>query len=157
MVELEATLRDAAETIPLVDAVFRCWNEKSSSLGKIDQVIVNLIKTVLGKQHLEPYELWVIGLRFFERTNHSYFRRSLMPHLAKWLRTEWKRVTAKEAFRLSRPREAVPAINSVLETPDDDQRFVAMLVLVTSEAVGAPLAAELIATLRAMSEKEGGM
>ncbi|MPZ09237.1 MAG: hypothetical protein GEU89_03375 [Kiloniellaceae bacterium] len=153
MADLETAFGSEMESAQLSAAVFSHWHGRPSPLGQLDQLIVEIIKRTLGKQHIEPYEFWVIGLRFFERINYSHFKRLLTSYLARWQRAGWKRIITKESFRLSRPRETVPAINAVLAMPNDDQNFIAKLLLATSEAVGAPLGAEYVVKLRAIAEE----
>jgi hypothetical protein len=55
------------------------------------------------------------------------------------------------AFRLSRPLQTVPAIDAFLATADNDQRFIAKLLLTTADAVCASLATAYRDNLRAIS------
>jgi hypothetical protein len=102
---------------------------------------------------VEPRKFWEAGLRFFEWINQSHFQSLLFPHLAGWLSAGWKRITAIESFRLSRPRQTVPAIEAILAKPADNRRFIAKLLLISSDAVGSPLGVTYRDRLKAMAEE----
>jgi hypothetical protein len=127
----------------------------SSSLGILDQTAAKIIKGLARGGHVVPYDFWGIGLRFFEWINQSDFRQLLTLSLAEWQRAGWKRIISEESFRLSRPLQTVPAIETALSEPENDQRFLAQLILATADAVGSPLGADYSDILRAMAKEAG--
>ncbi len=154
MLELEAALESGFTTDFPGSVVFDHWNGGATSLAQLDKTVVDVVKALLRSEHVEPRKFWEAGLRFFERINQSNFRPLLTPYLAGWLTAGWRRITATETFRLSRPLQTVPAIDAVLTAPAKDQRFVATLLLASAEAVGSPLGVEYRDRLRAMAEEE---
>lgn len=153
MTELETALsKRFAGDIP-GQVVFDHWNGKPTSLAQLPRIVLYIIKAILMNGHIEPRGFFMASLRIFEHINQSNFKPLLTPHVAGWLRAGWKRITTTESFRLSRPRETIPAIEAVLRTPADDQHFVAELLLATSEAVGSRLDAAYRDSLRAMAEE----
>ena len=139
MTELEVAL-DSLFSGPFPgQSVFDHWNEKSALSVEPDQPVITIIKILLQSDHVEPYDFWRAGLHFFEWINRSNFKLFLIPRLAAWSRAGWKRITTEEAFRLSSPRQTVPSIEEVLTIDSDDRSFIAKLILIASEAVGAPL------------------
>jgi hypothetical protein len=154
VLELEAALESAFATDFPGSLVFDHWNGSPTSLEQLDKTVIDVVKALLRSDHVEPYDFWMAALRLFERINQSNFKSLLLPHLARWLRAGWKRIAAAESFRLSRPRQTVPAIEAVLAMPGDDRRFVVTLLLASSEAVGSPLGVAYRDSLRAMAEEE---
>ncbi len=136
--------------------LFAYWHKKTGALSQLDQTVVTIAKTHLRNEHVEPYFFWMTGLRFFERINQSMFKDLLTPRLAAWQRAGWKRIIAVESFRLTRPRHTVPPIEKILAIPVDDRRFVARLLLATSEAVDSPspLGSAYRRSLKAMARNE---
>ena len=122
--------------------LFDYWSERTRSIGKLDNVVLDIIKSFLRNVHVEPSGFWVAGLRFFEWLDQSMFKGVMTTRLAAWQRSGWKRIITVESFRLSRPLQTVPSIQEVLAIPEDDRSFVAKLLLVTSEAVDSPLGLE---------------
>ena len=153
LTELEAEL-DSLFSGPFPgQSVFDHWNEKSDLSAEPDQTVITIIKVLLQNDHVEPYDFWVAGLRFFEWINQSNFKLFLMPRLAAWLRAGWERITTEETFRLSSPRQTVPLIEEVLGIAADDRSFIAKLILAASEAVRSPLTAAYRNSLKAMAEE----
>ena len=122
--------------------LFDYWSERTRSIGTLDNVVLDIIKSFLRNVHVEPNSFWMAGLRFFEWLDQSMFKGVMTNRLAAWQRAGWKRILAAESFRLSRPLQTVPSIQEVLAIPEDDRSFVAKLLLVTSEAVDSPLGLE---------------
>ena len=153
ILELEAALESSFTTDFPGSLVFDHWNGGPTSLAQLDKTVANIIKALLRSEHVGPYNFWEAGLRFFEWINQSNFKPLLTRHLADWQRAGWKRIVTTESFRLSRPRQTVPTIEAALEMPTDDRRFVASLLLASSEAVGSPLGVAYRDSLRAMAEE----
>lgn len=121
---------------------------QSDTLNLLDKTVIDIVKALSQNKYLKPLELWMAGLRLFERIDQLSFRELLTSYLASWQRKEWKRITTTETFRLSMPFKTVPAINAVLKIVEDDRSFVAKLILVTSDAVGASFSLEYRNTLK---------
>ena len=154
MLELEAALDGKfASNFPGRE-VFETWKgNQTVLLGQLDQAVMNILKTLFRKEHIEPSEFWMAGLRLFEKINQSNFRQPLTPCLAAWQRAGWKRIITAETFRLSRPVLTVPAIQVVLAIPSDDRSFIAKLLLASSEAVGSPLGISYRDSLKSMADE----
>ena len=154
MRKLESCLEDRFRGPFPGKPVFDYWNDKPSLVEELDQTVVTIVKALVGSEHIIPYDFWMAGLRFFEWTNQSRFKGLLMTRVAAWQRSGWKRIIAVESFRLTRPRQTVPPIKEVLAIPDDDRRFVAKLLLATSEAADSPLGSTYRRSLKAMARDE---
>jgi hypothetical protein len=123
-------------------AIVDKWRGADVPLAGLDDAVSAAITILRSDEYLTPRRLWEVGLRFFEKIRQSNFRQLLAPLLATWLREKWKAIVANETFRLSRPLQTVPAIEISLTTSENNEAFIASLLLVTAEAVGSPLAAE---------------
>ncbi len=153
IMELEAALESRFTNSFPGKPVFEHWNGKKSSLTSLDQVVISIMKDLSQSDYIEPLDFWNAGLRLFEWINQSNFKNPLTVHLAAWQRTVWRRISTEESFRLSMPLRTVPRIKEVLTRPKDDRSFVAKLILVTSEAVGASLDSGYRNNLKALSEE----
>ena len=151
--ELEAVLESRFTNSFPGKPVFEHWNEKKSSLTQLDQVVISIVKELFRNEYIEPLDFWEAGLRLFEWVNQSSFKSLLTIDLAAWQRSGWRRISTEELFHLSMPLRTVPRIKEVLTRPKDDRSFVAKLILVTSEAVGASLDSEYRINLKALSEE----
>jgi hypothetical protein len=133
-------------------AVFDQWNGQPPSARELDQIVADILGPMLTGDHMAPRQLWAAGFRMFEKLNNSQFKQSLTARLAAWLRAGWNRVVATETFRLSRPRQTVPAIQAALAIPENDARFIASLLLAASEAVAVELPQTYRDQLTALSQ-----
>jgi hypothetical protein len=70
--------------------------------------------------------------------------------LAQWLRDRWDWVLREERFRLSQPILTVPEIQRALARGENDQRFIAGLLLAAAPCVQARLAREYQELLEAL-------
>lgn len=140
MLALEAALAsEFADNIPGRE-VFESWKtHQKGQLGPLDQTIIDVLKAIFQKEHIDPFAFWMAGLRLLEKINQTWFKQILTPSLSAWQRSGWKQITTTEAFRLKSPSLNIPVINEVLSNPLDDRRFIAKLLLVSSEAVGIKL------------------
>ena len=154
MRKLESCLEDRFKGPFPGKPVFDYWNDKPSLVEKLDQTVVTIVKTLVGSEHIIPYDFWMAGLRFFEWTNQSRFKGLLMTRVAAWQRSGWKRIITVESFRLTRPQQTVPPIKEVLAINEDDRRFVAKLLLAASEAVESRLAPAYRRSLESMTRDE---
>ncbi len=153
MLELEAALAsEFADNIPGRE-VFESWKtHQKGQLGPLDQTIIDVLKAIIQKEHIDPFAFWMAGLRLLEKINQTRFKQILTPSLSAWQRSGWKQITTTEAFRLKSPSLNIPVINEVLSNPLDDRRFIAKLLLVSSEAVGIKLEVYR-SILKAMAEE----
>jgi hypothetical protein len=131
-------------------ALFKHWRGDAAVLSPLDKVCANGVGLLRKGEHFEPPRLWEIGLRLFEKGRQSWFKLEVTPVLAKWMRAQWRRVLAEERFRLSQPTVTVPGIEAILAKQDNDVSFVAALLLATSPAVRASLAATYRDLLKGM-------
>ena len=151
---LETALRDRfAGTYP-GHSIFDHILGKSTGLTGIDKAALTAIAPLLQHKRLLPEPFFVAGFRLLEWSHHrSSFRPALFPRLAVWQRVGWQRILSSQRFRLSRPTATVPAIERVLQTPSDDDSFVANLLLVASMSVGVQLSTEYRELLNTIAER----
>lgn len=153
--ELYETLkREVSSSFP-GQSVFDQFQGRDALEGELDRIVADLIAKYLQDEELSPNEFWMAGLRFFEWANQSLFKDLLLPHLAAWQRKGWRQITHEERFRLSTPSLTVPRIEDVLNVSDDDERFLASLILATADAVGSPLGREYREMLDRMAGDAG--
>ena len=136
VLELETALADLFGNSFPGKSVFNYLNSGLLSLTGQDLVVAEIIKEHLRNGHFVPREFHFAGLRFFEWTNQSRFRDSLMLPLAIWLRSGWNRILEQERFQISNPLITVPPVVECLENSGNDRSFVAELLLVSSDAAG---------------------
>lgn len=123
--------------------VFACFlSSNTSKPADLNQTIAKFIAILRTGSHIEPRNIWEIGLRFYEKAGQSNFKRILVPRIAAWLRNEWTRIIKQESFRLANPIRTVPAIEATLSQIGNNEGFLARLVLETSDAVNVNLSAD---------------
>jgi hypothetical protein len=149
--QLEASLSAHLQERVLGSSFFKAVRNEDNTAGALEMQVINMIKRLGAGGHLEPSRIWIVGLRFFEKIRQSNFRRLLVPILAGWLRRQWRRIITEERFRLSRPLNTVPPIESTLSQENNDDGFVASLLLASSDSVGSPLAAAYESNLRELA------
>ena len=132
--------------------LFDDLNGNANIHGESDKIAESIIRALFRNDHLVPYSFWIAGLRIFEWINQSRFGDILVPKLAAWQRTEWRRILTTERFQLTRPMHTVPEIEDTLTISIDDRSFVARLLLTTSDAVGSSLAPDYQDALKAIAE-----
>ena len=137
----EALIQEVSGSFP-GQLVFDQLQGRDGLEGELARIVADTIAKYLKDDLLNPNEFWIAGLRFFEWANQSLFKDILVPHLAAWQRKGWQRLTQKERFRLSTPNLSVPKIEYVLNVPEDNERFLASLILATADAVGSSLGRE---------------
>ena len=120
--------------------------------GELDRTVASLIEAYSVDSRMSPDQFWIAGLRFFEWASQSLFKDLLVPHLAAWQRSGWRRVTQKERFRLFAPTLTVPRIEEILNYRQNNEQFLAGLILATSEAVGSTLGREYREKLDGMAK-----
>lgn len=135
------------------NTILDSWNDISVPIGKLEHTVLQYSKSALKDLLLTPDDFWIAGLRLFEWSNQSYFKRILIAHIASWMRAGWQRILTTQKFLLIRPGLTVPAIRQVLDMPDSDRAFVAKLILTTEQAVGHALESSYLDRLRAMSDE----
>jgi len=122
-------------------AIVDHWHGADVPVAPLDKMVSEAIALMRSGVHPQPRRVWEIGLRLFEKLRQSNFRNVLAPLLADWLREHWKRIVANKTFRLSRPMQTVPAIETSLVENKKSEAFTASLLLTSAEAVGSPLSA----------------
>jgi hypothetical protein len=133
-------------------AVVEKWRGADAPLQPLDKTVIELVTLMHTGTHLEPRKVWEIGLRIFERIRQSNFRKALIPLLGNWLRGQWRRIIDQESFRMSRPMVTVPAVEANLaQQANNNEAFIASLLLSTAEAVGSPLAGNYEKLLKEIS------
>ena len=120
-------------------AIFEYLRRGSQTPQDKDQLVVSIVKMLAGKGHMRPDEIWIAGAALFRSCCESIFEELLTSDVGCWLRSQWERIVGKEAFRVSQPKRSVPLIRRVLKTPRNDKRFVAKMLLATSEGLEFPL------------------
>ena len=151
--ELEVALRERFAGRFPGESIFEYWNGNSVEISVLEKTVIDLVKRLSQLEYMEPLHLWTAGVRFFELSNGTILEKYLVGRIAAWQRAGWRRISATESFRLVRPRRTVPLIEEALRIPKNDGRFLATLLLTTSEAVGSSLAATYRAHLRAIAEE----
>ena len=155
VVELEGALRDKFPNRIPGEVIFEYWNGNSVEIPALERIVIDLIKKLTQLEYIGPSDLWIAGVRFFEFGNGTMMKNHLVRRIAAWQRTGWRRITTTETFRLLRPRQTVPHISEALGAPEDNDSFLAKLLLTTSEAVGSSLGTKYREHLRAISEENG--
>jgi hypothetical protein len=122
-------------------AIVDHWHGANVPVAPLNKMVSEAIALMRSEVHPQPRRVWEIGLRLFEKLRQSNFRNELAPLLADWLREHWKRIVANETFRLSRPMQTVPAIETSLVENKKSEAFTASLLLTSAEAVGSHLSA----------------
>jgi hypothetical protein len=129
-------------------------NRGDDPANPLDSAVLTALATLRSAAHVEPRALWEMGLRLFERARQSGFKGNLVPLVARWMRARWRAVIENESFRLTRPMVAVPALESLLATQQNDEAFVASFLRESADAVGSPLSVEYMKVLRDLSGRE---
>lgn len=119
-----------------------CRDSNVSTPADLDQTVARSIALLRTGAHIEPRNVWGIGLRLYEKSGQSNFKRILVPRIATWLRNEWTRIIRQESFRLTNPTQTVPVIEETLSYTGNDEAFLARLLLEASGAVNVNLAAD---------------
>jgi hypothetical protein len=119
----------------------------------LDDAVGQHLKALLDGKALDPKDIWNTGLRILQRARSSNFVKELIPVLAEWLRASWSGAIRQQRFNLTRPRTSVPEIESALEDLENDQAFVAALLLASSDATGMEIEAEYRAQLAALARR----
>jgi len=115
------------------------WKGNTTEIADWHQYAADAIKTISRLEYVEPGAFFQAGLHFLFWIKSSLFHDLLMPRLAAWQRGGWVRIAAKEKFRLLMPTRNAPRIEAILNSPGNDQQFVANLLLVASEALAMKL------------------
>jgi hypothetical protein len=121
------------------ERLFKYFRGDREALSGIDKIYADAVAVILTGEHLEPRQVWAIGLRLFERARQSRSIGGVIPVLAEWLRSKWTRVLGEEGFRLSQPIVTVPEIERSLARKENDGRFIAALLLAAAPSVRASL------------------
>jgi tetratricopeptide (TPR) repeat protein len=104
--------------------------------------VASLVDLLVRDEQLVPDQVWIVGLRVFEWTQRSVFQKIGIQLLSKWLRTRWIEILEEQTFRLSAPSVTVPVISSALLYSNDDEAFLAGLLLASEGATKHSLSPE---------------
>ena len=151
--ELDAALRKKFTNGFPGESIFAYWNGNSVEISVLERTVVDLVKEYAQSEFIKPLDLWMMGIRFFEFSTDTIFKDFLVGRIASWQRDGWSRILTKETFRLLTPRQTVPLIEEALRIPENNGRFLAKLLLTTSEAVGSSLGTTYRVHLRAIAEE----
>ena len=152
--ELEVTLREKFSGNFPGESIFEYWNGNSVEISTLEKTVVDLTKRLCQLEYIEPLDLWMAGVRFFELSHGTMLKKYLVRRIAAWQRAGWRRISTKESFRLVRPRRTVPLIEEALGIPENNSSFLANLLLTTSEAVNTSLGANYRAHLRTIAKEQ---
>ena len=150
--KLDAALRKKFANGFPGESIFAYWNGDSVEISALERMVVDLAKKHAQSEFIKPLDLWMMGIRFFEFSADTIFKDFLVGRIASWQRDGWRRILTKETFRLLTPRQTVPRIEEALRIPENNARFLAKLLLTTSEAAGSSLGTAYRAHLRAIAE-----
>ena len=132
--------------------VFEHWSGRGNVIGEPERGVLAVIRRLGDDDHVEPYGIWVSGIRFLQWIRGSNARGLLTELLGAWLRNAWERILAEEKFRLVRPSQTTGKIEQVLGRPGNGRRFIVSLSVATAEAVGASLTSVQRGHLEAMAK-----
>ena len=140
--KLEDTMcRRLGRQFPGIDA-FRSWRSEE-------------IKADIQNGWQYAYFYWGAGYSFLKFVTGSRFGGILIPCIAAWERECWTRIVSTQRFRLLQPWRTVPLIEDYLTGSTDDKKFLADILLVTSEAIGVSLNQTDSDFLRSIAEEHG--
>ena len=151
--ELDAALRKKFTSEFPGESIFEYWDGNSVETSVLEKTVIDLVKNKTQSEFIEPLDLWMMGIRFFEFSTDTIFRDFLVSRIASWQRVGWRRILTKETFRLLTPRQTVPLIEEALGIPENNAHFLAKILLATSEAVGSSLGTKYRAHLREIAEQ----
>lgn len=132
--------------------VLEQWRGQGNGIAEPERGVIALIRRLGESEHVEPYGVWLVGIRFFGWIGRSNARGLLTELLGAWLRSAWERILAEERFRLVRPSQTTARIAEILAKPGVDGGFIVRLTVATAEAVGRPLSAAQRSHLEALAE-----
>lgn len=111
-------------------------------------------KMLLGDKPPPPLrakENWTAGLRFLEKARKSDFVHEIMYPLAKWHRERWTGTLEKEVAFLHHIEDNVPVLREVLDVTQNDEPFIANLLLKMAPAVDMGLTDDTRGYLRSLA------
>jgi hypothetical protein len=123
--------------------LFKYFHGEREALRVPDKIYADAVALIQTGEHLEPRQVWAVGLRLFERAHQSRSIGGVIPVLAEWLRSKWTRVLGEERFPLSQPIVTVPEIERALAKKENDGHFIAALLLAAAPSVRALLGTPL--------------
>ena len=132
---LEAALTKRYDQTFIGSVALGSWREEIETGNALDDAAGRIIKAMLEDRALDAKDVLTAGFRLFEWARKSNFVQELIPTLAQWLRGEWAQIIVEQRFHLVRPRLCVPAIEEVLTVIQNDQAFIAALLLEGAGAV----------------------
>jgi hypothetical protein len=109
--------------------------------------IIQFIGPLSAKETAHPIDYVSACLIIFNFLAGSALTRFMYPSFSVWLRTTLEKICTKQAFLLSQPRQAIPAIQSLINANLSDRKSVASFILVAADAVGLRLGESFISAL----------
>lgn len=125
----------------------------STSLSELECTVIQAARIVLDDGDPGIFEVWSIGLRWFEWLDRSDYQNHLMPRLAKWLRITWTGLVENQLFRFWNPRRTARAVLETLQCAENDRSFIAALLLASCDAIGASLSVDYRNLLMAIARE----
>ena len=125
------------------------WDDGSKMPTPRDQIAVTMIR-LLGSTYLRPDRFWMAGMALLTWIRGSNLRPLLMARLAGWQRDGWRRIVASESFRFLRPWQTLPLVEESLSISQDDETFVASVLLSGSVSIGIPVGPSDLDMLKAI-------
>ena len=148
MTKLETELRKGFMDLFPGESVFDDLGRNANTYQELDKIVVSIIWSLFQNEYLKPEVFWLAAIRLYQWICQSQFKELLVPKLAVWQRTGWRRILAKEKFNLVRPMQTVPPIEATLKISQNDQSFIKSLLVTTSYAMDLQSAKKLRETLR---------
>lgn len=80
---------------------------------------------------------------------------ALIPIVAVWQRSAWRRIVSSEILQLSRPLQTIPAVRAALSNSKNDEQFLYGLMLAATDATALQLPPEIRSDFISKLKKEG--
>lgn len=139
----------------------------STILSRIDSVTPLSSPSSLGEQlmqdlsvfcadvHPRPIDYVIGGIRSLQTTARHQMKSALIPIVAVWQRSAWRRIVSSEILQLSRPLQTIPAVRAALSNSKNDERFLYGLMLAATDATALQLPPEIRSDFISKLKKEG--
>lgn len=124
------------------EAMSRRFGKRFPNLLKFDAWRDLEIEAGIQSTRLQPYVYLRVGTVLLVLWRRSDYGRILVGRVATWQCKFWKQIVADRAFMLSQPRRTVPLLKQVLSEGLDNERFLASILLVATDAIAARITPE---------------